>query len=139
MKIFKLLYYVFTSFLVILMVLASIPDVLRTTDARSVFEHLGYPGYLLQLLGIAKLLGILVLVVPGFSQLKEWAYAGLSFDVIGAFYSHLSVGDPPTIWIFPVIASGLIAGSYIFMKLSHDHRLLTLRRWQRMLIHESIS
>ena len=77
------------------MLLASIPDVLRLPQAVSIFGHLGYPVYLLPFLGTAKTLGIIAVLVPAFQRLKEWAYAGLVFDVIGALYSHVSVCDPP--------------------------------------------
>src|SRR5258705_6246417 len=49
-------------------------------------------------LGVAKTLGVLAVVVPGFPRLREWAYAGLTFDLSGALYSHLSVGDPASTW-----------------------------------------
>jgi hypothetical protein len=45
-------------------------------------------------LGTAKILGVIAVLVPGAGRLKEWAYAGLIFDITGALYSHLSVGDP---------------------------------------------
>jgi hypothetical protein len=77
------------------------------------FMHLGYPTYLLPFLGVAKTLGVLAIVVPGFPRLREWAYAGLTFDLSGALYSHLSVGDPASTWIFPVIGLLLVAASYL--------------------------
>ena len=56
--------------------------------------HLGYPVYFLTLLGILKLLGVIALLVPKFPMLKEWAYAGFFFIMVGAIYSHIAVGDP---------------------------------------------
>jgi hypothetical protein len=76
------------------------------------FMHLGYPAYLLPFLGVAKTLGVLAVVVPGFPRLREWAYAGLTFDLSGALYSHLSVGDPASTWMFPVIGLLLVTASY---------------------------
>ena len=76
------------------MLMASIPDVLRQPQAIEIFGHLGYPPYLLLFVGIAKILGVLAVLIPGTGRLKEWAYAGLIFDLAGALYSHLSVGDP---------------------------------------------
>src|SRR4051812_31482893 len=95
------------------MLLASIPDVLKLPEAVSIFGHLGYPVYLLPFLGTAKTLGIVVILVPGFQRLKEWAYAGLVFDVIGALYSHLSVGDAPGGWMPALIGLVLVGGSYV--------------------------
>ena len=99
MKTAKTLYWIVTSLTAAFMLLASIPDVLRLPQAVSIFGHLGYPVHLLPFLGIAKTLGIVAILVPGFQRLKEWAYAGLVFDVIGALYSHLSVGDSPSGWM----------------------------------------
>jgi hypothetical protein len=64
-------------------------------------------------LGIAKTLGVFAILAPGVFWLKEWAYAGLIFDLIGALYSHVDVGDPPSAWALPVIGLLLVAGSYL--------------------------
>ena len=61
--------------------------------AESMAE-LGYPPYLLTILGTAKLLGIVALLAPGRPLLKEWAYAGFAFNLIGATASHAFSGDP---------------------------------------------
>ena len=55
--------------------------------------HLGYPRYLLTLLGCWKILGVIAVLIPKFPLLKEWAYAGFSFLMLGAVFSHLAVGD----------------------------------------------
>ena len=55
--------------------------------------HLGYPIYLLNILGVWKILGMAAVLAPGFVLLKEWAYAGFFFAMSGAVYSHLAVGD----------------------------------------------
>jgi hypothetical protein len=67
-------------------------DVLRTTQVRELVEHLGYPTYLLTILGSWKLLGMVALLAPGFPVLKEWAYAGVVFTDTGAIASHLATG-----------------------------------------------
>lgn len=56
-------------------------------------RSLGYPAYLAALLGVWKLLGTVAIVVPGFARLKEWAYAGIFFNLTGAAVSHAAVGD----------------------------------------------
>ena len=113
MKTAKILYWIVTSLMAAFMLLASIPDILRLPQAVSIFGHLGYPVYLLPFLGTAKTLGIIVVLVPGFQRLKEWAYAGLVFDVVGALYSHLSVGDFPSGWMPALIGLVLVSGSYL--------------------------
>jgi uncharacterized membrane protein YphA (DoxX/SURF4 family) len=55
--------------------------------------HLGYPGYLLILLGIWKMLGVVTVLIPKFPLLKEWAYAGFFFIMSGAAFSHIASGD----------------------------------------------
>jgi uncharacterized membrane protein YphA (DoxX/SURF4 family) len=95
------------------MLLSAIPDVLRIPAALDIMNHLGYPPYLLLFLGTAKTLGVLAVLLPGIPRIKEWAFAGLIFDVSGALYSHLSVGDPPTGWAPAVVGLLLVGGSYV--------------------------
>lgn len=104
-------YWLFTGLLVALMILSSIPDILSTSEAVALFKHLGYPAYLLPFIGIAKLLGVVAILIPGFLRIKEWAYAGFVIDLTGAMYSTIAVGDP---WVFFIIGYILIVGSYIF-------------------------
>ena len=86
-------------------------DLLQPPELIETFWELGYPPYLLTILGVAKLLGLLVVLAPGLPRLKEWAYAGLMIDVVGAFFSHLAVGHgigdlaPPLIVLALVLAS----------------------------------
>jgi len=55
--------------------------------------HLGYPIYILMLLGIWKILGVITVLIPKFRLLKEWAYAGFFFLMSGAIFSHIELGD----------------------------------------------
>jgi hypothetical protein len=107
------LYWIVTGLMAAFMLMASIPDILRIPQAVDLFTHLGYPTYLIPFLGIAKTLAIIAILAPAVRWLKEWAYAGLVFDLIGAFYSHVSVGDPPSAWVFPMIGLGLVIASYV--------------------------
>ncbi len=56
-------------------------------------KYLGYPVYLLTILGVWKILGVIALLIPKFPLLKEWAYAGFFFIMSGAIFSHIAVGD----------------------------------------------
>ncbi|MDM5358151.1 DoxX family protein [Peribacillus sp. ACCC06369] len=114
MKKINIIYWIFTGLLAALMVLGSIPDIMSVPNAVALFNHLGYPTYLLPFLGIAKLLGVVAIIIPGFPRIKEWAYAGFVFDLTGAMYSSISVGDPASEWLLFIIGYILIAGSYIF-------------------------
>jgi len=105
-------YWILTGLAAAFMLMASIPDVLQISAAVDIFTHLGFPPYLLPFLGLAKILGVVVILLPMFQTLKEWAYAGLVFDLIGAFYSHISVGDRPSTWLFPIVGLLLVVISY---------------------------
>ena len=74
---------------------------------------LGYPAYVMTILGVAKLLGVVALLVPGKALLKEWAYAGFAFDLLGATASHLFVGDPPADVLPPLVLLAVGAASYL--------------------------
>ena len=76
--------------------------------------HLGYPVYVLNILGTWKILGVLVLLLPGYTLLKEWAYAGFFFLMTGAVISHLTSGDPFSHVIAQIIFIPLIVLSWAF-------------------------
>jgi uncharacterized membrane protein YphA (DoxX/SURF4 family) len=116
----KVAYWIVTILMAALMTLSAVPDIILMPEALKMFAHLGYPSYLLPFIGVAKILGVVAVLIPRFPRLKEWAYAGLAFDVIGALYSHLSIGDPPSIWIFAMVALVLIFGSYILYRKTHQ-------------------
>jgi hypothetical protein len=75
--------------------------------------RLGYPLHLMTILGCAKLLGVAALLAPGLPLLKEWAYAGFAFNLLGATASHLFVGDPLGETVRPAIVLLLGAASYL--------------------------
>jgi hypothetical protein len=75
--------------------------------------HLGYPEYLLTILGLAKLLGVVAVLAPGHVLLKEWAYAGLAFDLLGASASHAFSGDAVGEVVPPLIVLMIGAASYV--------------------------
>ena len=85
-------YWVTTALVVLELAQGGIWDVLRVPQVRELIEHLGYPSYFLIILGIWKLLGAVALVIPGFPRLKEWAYAGVIFDLTGAVASLFAAG-----------------------------------------------
>ena len=92
MKKTKTLYWIFTILFALSMIFTAIEDVLLTDRAVEFMKgHLGYPNYFTTFIGTAKILGSIALLIPGLGRLKEWAYAGLAFDIIGAIYSGLCV------------------------------------------------
>ena len=113
MKNSKIVCWTVTGLMAAFMLFASVPDLLRIPQAVAIFGHLGYPVFLLPFLGTAKTLGVIAVLVPGLRVLKEWAFAGLVFDLTGALYSHVSVGDPAGGWMPSVIGLVLVGGSYV--------------------------
>jgi hypothetical protein len=73
---------------------------------------MGYPVYFMSIIGMFKLLGVAALLAPRWPLLKEWAYAGFTFNLIGAAGSHLFSGEPITDWIRPLVVLGIGAASY---------------------------
>ena len=93
----KIIYWIATLWLALGMVSTGVVQLLKEKEGQGGLEmitHLGYPVYLLTLLGIWKILGTLTVLVPKFALLKEWAYAGFFFVTTGAVYSHIAAGDP---------------------------------------------
>ena len=76
-------------------------------------------------MGTAKTLGVVAILIPGAWRLKEWAYAGLVFDLIGALYSHVSVGDAPSAWVFPIVGLVLVLGSYVLHRSELNGRVVS--------------
>ena len=117
--------WIVTGLMAALMLLSAVPDVLRIPAALQVFGHLGYPPYLLLFLGTAKMLGVAAVLVPGVRTIKEWAFAGLTFDLTGALFSHLSVGDPPSAWAPAMVGLMLVAGSYFAYRMAQQREIFS--------------
>jgi hypothetical protein len=105
-------YWVATGLLAANLAVGGVWDVLRAEYVRGVFEHLGYPDYFLVILGVWKVPGAVVLLVPRLPRLKEWAYAGAFFTYSGAVASHLAVGDGAGALVPPIILTGLVGASW---------------------------
>jgi hypothetical protein len=116
MKKANLFYWIFTGIITLALGSGSVFDVLMLPEAAKVVTRLGYPEYLVPFLGVARLSGLAVILLPvkKYPRLKEWAYAGLTFDLIGALYSTISFGDPFTNWIGSMLTILFLAGAYIF-------------------------
>lgn len=87
-------------------------DLLEIEYVRSILEHLGYPAFLLPILGVWKVPCALVLLVPGASVVNEWAYAGAFFVYTGATASHVLASDGPGFWVAPLVLAGLTVLSW---------------------------
>jgi hypothetical protein len=87
-------------------------DLTRRPDVVQLVTHLGYPTYVLTILGIWKVLAVIAWLVPGFPRLKEWAYAGVFFETTGAAASHIASGNKLIEAIGPLILAALGMASW---------------------------
>ena len=111
----NLFYWIFTILFAAMMLFSAIPNIMvNQQSVELVSNYLGYPVYIIAFLGIAKLLGAIALFIPGYPRMKEWAYAGLTFDLIGATYSMIAKAEPISGWIFMIVPFSLMALSYYF-------------------------
>ena len=110
----KIIYWIATIWLALGMVSTGIVQLLKVPEEAAMFTRLGYPSYLLTILGIWKLLGVVVVLVPRFPIVKEWAYAGFFFIMSGAIFSHLANGDQAIEFFGPTLLLSLTGLSWYF-------------------------
>ena len=112
-KSINIIYWVSTILFAALMIFSAIGGI-QPTQQTIQFMHdmLGYPVYFIQFISVAKVAGAIVILIPGLNRIKEWAYAGLFFDLGGAIFSGIATAgklDPMmitmAIWIIPGIVS----------------------------------
>ncbi|RYY89050.1 MAG: DoxX family protein [Chitinophagaceae bacterium] len=115
MKKINVLYWVFTGIFCFFMLGSAIPDILMDPAAvAGMHGEMGYPKYFVPFIGVAKALGVLALLLPISARVKEWAYAGLFFDLIGATFSLAAIGK--TEWPFMFLFIGIGAIAYFFYR-----------------------
>ncbi len=113
MKKTNIFYWISTGLFSLLMLGSAIPDVISSPMAiQGMHDELGYAIYFVPFIGVAKILGVLAILIPGFARIKEWAYAGLTFDLIGAAYSIIAIGKPD--WMVMILPLFLAFTSYYF-------------------------
>jgi uncharacterized membrane protein YphA (DoxX/SURF4 family) len=105
-------YWVSTALVAAAFVLGGAIDAARPPSAVAFLAHLGYPAYFGVLIGVWKVLGGIAVLAPRFPRLKEWAYAGIFFDLTGAAFSHAATGDPAPNVIVPLVLSLLAVASW---------------------------
>ena len=91
---------------------SGIMDLVLPPPLLAGMQHLGYPAYFVALLGVWKLLGVAAVLAPRLPRLKEWAYAGFAFDLIGASVSHAASGDPMGKILPPLVLLGIAMASW---------------------------
>jgi len=115
-KTLAILYWIFTILFAGLMIFSAIGGVQPNADTvKLMHDGLGYPVYFIQFISIAKLLGSITILIPGLYRIKEWAYAGLFFDLIGAIYSGIALSgkvDPMMVFMLVWLIPGALSYYY---------------------------
>ena len=112
-----IIYWIATLWLSLGMLATGIVQLLKAKEGAggvASITHLGYPVYLIIILGIWKILGVVAVLIPAFPLLKEWAYAGFFFAMSGAVFSHLACGDAAKEFFGPVLLLVLAVVSWYF-------------------------
>ena len=123
MKKTKTLYWVFTILFALIMFSTAIPNVLMTQDSIALIHTtLGYPEYFIMFIGIVKILGVIGILIPGYPIVKEWAYAGLFFDLVAATVSGIAVQGfhPAQLGMLVFILPGILSYIYYHKKLREE-------------------
>jgi DoxX-like family len=115
-KTINILYWVFTILFAALMIFSAVGGIGPNDETKKMLhEGFGYPIYFIQFISVAKILGSVALLIPGLKKIKEWAYAGLFFDLAGAIFTIVSVSpsfDPKMLGMLLFVVSGIL--SYYF-------------------------
>jgi len=115
MKKINIIYWVATGLLLALMLFSGVQSIINGPDSVKIMHDvLGYPNYFIPFLGVAKILGVIAILVPGLPRLKEWVYAGFTFDMLGAVYSFLAIKSPISGVAPFVLFFALLIVSYIY-------------------------
>lgn len=122
----KVIYWITTGWLALGMTSTGIVQLIKMEEEVSNFTNLGYPLYLLTLLGVWKLLGVIAILAPKLPLLKEWAYAGFFFAMSGAIISHLAVGDEIISILGPAILLALTIASWYVRPVNRKMNIKTL-------------
>lgn len=120
----KIIYWIATLWLSLGMVATGIVQLMHNKEEAAMFDRIGYPMYLLTIIGVWKILGVIAVLVPKFPLVKEWAYAGFFFVMTGAVISHLAVADESKELFGPILLIVLTIISWYFRPA--DRKLIPL-------------
>jgi uncharacterized membrane protein YphA (DoxX/SURF4 family) len=108
----EILYWAATTVTALAFSVPGLGNLVRAPHIAQDMAHLGYPAYFLVILGTWKVLGAIAVVAPRLPRLKEWAYAGMIFDLTGAAASRAAVGDGAAKVVVPLIIGGVVLASW---------------------------
>lgn len=110
----KIIYWVATALLSFGMLGSGVSQLLQLKDMKELVTHIGYPLYLMYIIGVWKILGVIAILIPKYPLLKEWAYAGFFFLLTGALVSHLFMGDVGNAIFGPLFQTLFVLVSWYF-------------------------
>jgi hypothetical protein len=113
MKKTKIFYWIFTGLFAAAILSTCIPN---EEGKKFITDTLGFPAYFVSYIAIAKVLGVIAILIPGFPTIKEWAYAGLFFDLVSVTYSFYSINALVDGGAFMLVFFGLGIASYFFYR-----------------------
>ena len=114
----KIIYWVATIWLSLGMVSTGVVQLIQIEEEVQKMNTLGYPSYFLTIIGVWKILGVIVVLIPKFPLVKEWAYAGFFFLMSGAIFTHLAVADEAVEYFGPALLLVLTVVSWYFRPLN---------------------
>ena len=123
MKKINILYWTFTVLFALIMLSTALPNVMMSPDSIDLIHtQLGYPKYFIMFVGVAKILGVIGILVPGYPLVREWAYAGLFFDLTAATASGIAVEgfNPMQLFMLLFFAPGVLSYIYYHKKLKGE-------------------
>ena len=115
-KTLKITYWVVTSLFCLANLASGLMELFPNQMAFDLMKLLGYPAYLLTILGVAKILGSLSIIQTKYRTIKEWAYAGFAIDYVGASWSFYFIDGDIFAIIFPIIFLAVLFASYFLWK-----------------------
>jgi hypothetical protein len=110
----KIIYWIATVWLSLGMVSSGAVQIIKLKEEVDMMTHLGYPVYFLTIIGVWKMLGVVVVLLPRLPLVKEWAYAGFFFTMSGAVFSHMAAGDGAKEFFGPILLIVLTVVSWYF-------------------------
>jgi hypothetical protein len=113
MKLKSTLYWVSTILVALVFTATGILNLIGNDHIFNDMLHLGFPTYIMTILGFWKLMAAITILLRKTIRLKEWAYAGMLFDLTGAAFSRMSIGDPVQTIIVPLLIMGVVVISWI--------------------------
>ena len=123
-------YWLVTPLVALAFVAPGIGNLVHAPQIAHDMAHLGYPSYFLTVLGTWKILGAIAITIPGFPRLKEWAYAGMMFDLTGAAISRAASGDGVGGIVPPLAIAALVITSWALRPQNRQLGFVGPRLWR---------